>query len=100
MVVAYTKKNFKHSPFALNTYKQNWKEILTLLKIDRAFPFRVNLCRGMGPNNHACGLTNFVSMNEERRDNEDIEVETLQRGRRSLAGSRPDNPPTEKERMA
>lgn len=61
---------------------------------------QVNLCRGMGPNNHACGLTNFVSMNEGRRDNEDIEVETLQRGRRSLAGSRPDNPPTEKERMA
>lgn len=68
--------------------------------IGHAFLFRNNLCRGMGPNNHPCGLTSFDIRNEGRRDNEDIEVETLQRGTRSLEGSKPDNPTTEKERMA
>lgn len=59
-----------------------------------------NLCRGMGPNNHPCGLTSFDVRNVRRGDDEDIEVETLNRGTRSLKGSRSDNPPTEKERMA
>lgn len=68
--------------------------------MDHAFLFRIKLCRGMGPNNHPCGLTSFDVRNVRRGDDEDIEVETLNRGTRSLEGSRPDNPPTEKERMA